>query len=211
MRPYTILNSAMSLDGRIGIKGEKIVLSNSLDEYRVHKLRGSVDAVLVGINTVLTDNPKLTVRHLKAKNPTRIIVDSNAKTPPNADILNDEAKTIIAVSARANKKRVKRLKEISAEVEVLVVGQSKVDLGRLMWRLYERGVRRILLEGGGTLNKSMLQEGLVDEIFITIAPTLIGEGVNLIMGELDGRIDLSLVGIRQYGDQVVLHYRLKGK
>lgn len=210
MRPYTILNSAMSLDGRIGITGEKIVLSNRLDEYRVHKLRGSVDAILVGINTVFTDNPKLTVRHLKAKNPVRIIVDSNAKTPPSANILSDEAKTIIAVSARANKKRVKRLKEIS-EAEVLVVGQSKVDLGRLMWRLYERGVRRILLEGGGTLNRSMLQAHLVDEIFVTIAPTLIGDGIDLIRGELDEWVDLSLEGIRQYGDQVVLHYRVKRK
>lgn len=210
MRPYIILNCAMSLDAKIGAKerGEKkrIIFSNDLDKQRVRELRREVDGVMVGVNTILVDNPHLTTSEHKEYNPVRIVVDSAARTPLDAEVLDDRAKTIIIVSKKAPLDKIKRFSE---KAEILVSGSNKVDLEDALSVLYKTGIKKLLLEGGGTLNRSMLSVGFVDELFVMIAPVIIGDGVNLIEGELVRGISLSLKGIRQYRDQVILHYLIK--
>ncbi|MDI6730199.1 MAG: 2,5-diamino-6-(ribosylamino)-4(3H)-pyrimidinone 5'-phosphate reductase [Candidatus Altarchaeum sp.] len=202
MKPYIILNTAMSLDGRIARKGERVVFSNELDKARRDDIRKSVDGVMVGINTVLIDNPKLTVSEKREKNPARIIVDGHGKVPDDANVLNDKAKNIVVVSMDA---KPYRIEELSIKASVIVCGDDEVDLVKLMDELYKRGIKRVLLEGGGHLNKSMLEANLIDEIYVSVAPVVIGDGVNLVEGVMDER-KLTLAGIRQIGDMVVLKY-----
>ncbi len=202
MKPYIILNTAMSLDGRIARKGERVVFSNELDKARRDEIRKSVDGIMVGINTVLIDNPKLTVSEKREENPARIIIDSYGKVPDDANVLNDKAKNIVVVSMDAEPYRIE---ELAGKASVIVCGDDEVDVVKLMDELYKRGIKRILLEGGGHLNKSMLEANLIDEIYVSVAPVVIGDGVNLVEGVMDER-KLTLAGIRQIGDIVVLKY-----
>lgn len=202
MKPYVILNCAMSLDGRISRKNERVKFSDALDKKRVYELRKSVDGIMVGINTVLVDNPKLTAGLTREENPKRIVVDSKGRIPIDSNVLNEDAYTIVAVSNSASKAAISA---IVKKAEVLISGDDEVDLKRLCDALYKMGIKRVLLEGGGRLNKSMIEQNLVDEIYITIAPVLLGDGVNLIEGEMDAK-NLRLASIQQIGEQVVLHY-----
>lgn len=206
MQTYVIFNTAMSLDGRVGKKDAQIVFANKLDNYRVHRLRGSVDAILIGVETVLSDDPELVVSEA-LKKPVRIIVDAKGELPLNSKVLDGTAKTIVAVSKAINPITVQRFKDRGAEV--ISLGDYSVPLRDLMWALYRRGIKRILLEGGGSTSRRMFNERLVDEVYITIAPMLIGQGIDLFHGELDRNIELDLEGILQYGDQVVLHYMVR--
>jgi len=177
VKPYVILNAAMTLDGKIATKTGSSEISGKEDLIRVHKLRKEVDAIMVGINTVLVDDPRLTVHKIDVDagdNPIRIVVDSKARTPLDFRVLNDEALTIVATSEDAPVDRIKTLKE---KVEVVIGGTGRVDLKSLMEKLAKGGIKTIMLEGGSTLNYSMLKEGLVDEVRICIAPIIVG-GVN---------------------------------
>lgn len=206
MKPHVILNCAMSLDGIIGKPGKRIRFSNKKDKQRVHQLRAKSDGIMVGINTVLTDDPHLTVKHARGRNPVRIIVDSAARTPLNARVLDSSARTIIAVSRKAPPTRKKKIQE---KADIITLGGSKVNLKKLMEALHSRNIKTILLEGGGTLNKSMLEQKLVDEIYLTLTPTLIGDGIRWINGTLDKKIGLNYAGCRRLEDQLVVHYTLK--
>ena len=207
MQTHVIFNTAVSLDGRVGKKDKQIVFSNKLDNYRVHRLRGSVDAILMGVETVMSDDHEIVVSESGSR-PFRVIVDSKGEIPLNSRVLDGGAKTIVVISRGVNPMTVRRLEEKG--VEVLASGEYAVHLRDLMWSLYRRGIKKVLLEGSGSLSRRMFNEGLVNEIYITIAPILIGEGINLFHGELDRHIELDLEGILQYGDQVVLHYTIKG-
>ncbi|OQX19043.1 MAG: 2,5-diamino-6-(ribosylamino)-4(3H)-pyrimidinone 5'-phosphate reductase [Candidatus Altiarchaeales archaeon A3] len=202
MKPYIILNMAMSLDGRIARKGERVVFSNELDKARRDEIRKSVDGIMVGINTVLIDNPKLTISEKREENPARIVIDSHGKVPDGANVLDNKAKNIVVVSMDAQPYRIE---ELAKKTSVIVCGDDEVDMVKLMDELYKRGMKRILLEGGGHLNKSMIEANLIDEIYVAIAPVVIGDGVNLVEGTIDER-KLTLAGIRQIGDMVVLKY-----
>jgi 2,5-diamino-6-(ribosylamino)-4(3H)-pyrimidinone 5'-phosphate reductase len=206
MQTHVIFNTAMSLDGRVGKREKQIIFSNKLDNYRVHRLRGSVDAIMVGAETVVTDNPDLVVSE-QLKKPYRIIVDSKGELPLDSKVLDGNAKTIVAVSRSVNPIFITKLKD--KDVEIISLGDFAVPLRDLLWALYRRGIKNILLEGGGTLGRRMFNEGFVDELYITVAPLLIGSGIDLFHGELDKHIELNLEGILQYGDQVVLHYLVK--
>ena len=206
MQTHVIFNTAMSLDGRVGKREKQIIFSNKLDNYRVHRLRGSVDAIMVGAETVVTDNPDLVISE-QLKKPYRVIVDSKGELPLDSKVLDGSAKTIVAVSRSVNPIFITKLKD--KDVEIISLGDFAVPLRDLLWALYRRGIKNILLEGGGTLGRRMFNEGFVDELYITVAPLLIGSGIDLFHGELDKNIELNLEGILQYGDQVVLHYLVK--
>lgn len=185
MRPYVILNAAMTLDGKIATKTGSSEISGEEDLRRVHELRRECDAIMVGINTVLADDPRLTVHRVDAEegdNPVRVVVDSRARTPLDFRVLNDEAPTVIGVSESAP---ISRVNELRKRAEVVVAGKDRVDLRLLLERLHEMGVRRLMLEGGSTLNYSMLTEGLVDEVRVCIAPMIAGgrEARTLVDGE----------------------------
>ncbi|MGD0423505.1 MAG: 2,5-diamino-6-(ribosylamino)-4(3H)-pyrimidinone 5'-phosphate reductase [Candidatus Bathyarchaeia archaeon] len=213
-RPSVTLVGAMSLDGKISTRTGDSRISSLKDLKILHKMRCSHDAVMIGVATLLKDNPRLTVRHVKGKNPIRIIVDSAARTPPNARILRTEPSgSIIAVTSRAPKERVRRLRQAGANV--IYAGRSQVNLRTLLTRLHKLGIRSILLEGGGTLNWSMISDRLVDYIKLTVAPLIIGgsEATTLIDGEGVGRVDhainLTPISITRQGREIVLVYKVK--
>lgn len=166
----------MTVDGKIATKTGSSEISGQEDLLRVHRLRKEVDAIMVGINTVMADDPRLTVHKISSKpedNPVRVVVDSKARTPLNFRILNSEAPTIIAVSTEAPLERIKLLESIE-NVEIVICGDKQVDLNCLMERLGEKAIKTLMLEGGSTLNYSMLHEGLVSEVNLCIAPMIAG-------------------------------------
>jgi 2,5-diamino-6-(ribosylamino)-4(3H)-pyrimidinone 5'-phosphate reductase len=202
----------MTLDGKIASKSRDSKISCPQDIKRVHMLRSEVDGIMVGINTALIDDPKLTAHKIEGgRNPTRIVVDSKARIPLSANVFKGDAKTIIAVSRSAPGEK---LREIGKKGEVIVCGKRKVDLRCLMRELYHRGIRKLLLEGGGTLNWSMLKAGLVDEVRVAIAPRIVGgsDAVTLVEGEgyelVEQGVKLRLKRCYPLGEDYVLEYEV---
>src|SRR5512133_1603632 len=182
-RPFVFINSAMSADGKLSTKERKQVkISGKLDFERVDELRANADAIMVGIGTVLADDPSLTVKSPerkaarkaagKSENPVRIVVDSAARTPLDADIFKKgEGARIIAVSNSAPAEKVKKLEE---KALVIKTGAHRVDLTELAAKLKEMGINTLMVEGGATLNWGMISAGLVDEIYTFVGNLIIG-------------------------------------
>jgi len=218
MRPYVFINSAMSADGKISTVARKQVrISGEDDLRRVDALKADVDAVMVGVGTVLADDPKLTIKSTALKrtrvdrgrteSPLRVVVDSRARTPPTAAVLGSNA--LIATSQQAPRHRVE---ELETRAEILVVGERKVDLAALLGRLKDRGVESLLVEGGATLNFALLRLGLVDEIYTYVGNIIIGGSAapTLVDGEglTNDFVKLNLQEIRQIGDGVLIKWRV---
>jgi 2,5-diamino-6-(ribosylamino)-4(3H)-pyrimidinone 5'-phosphate reductase len=166
----------MTLDGKIATRTGSSEISGQEDLLRVHRLRKEVDAIMVGINTVLVDDPRLTVHKISSKsdeNPVRVVVDSKARTPTDYRILNSDAPTIIAVTEEAPLGRIKALEE-AGKAEVIICGNKQVNLNCLMDKLGDKGMKTVMLEGGSALNFSMLKAGLVSEVKVCIAPMIAG-------------------------------------
>jgi 2,5-diamino-6-(ribosylamino)-4(3H)-pyrimidinone 5'-phosphate reductase len=212
-RPYILLNAAMTLDGKIATQTRDSKISSKEDLDHLHYLRSSVDAVLVGVGTVLADDPELTVRRVEGKDPDRVIVDSEARTPAGARLFRATGgRTIIAVTGKAPQWRVDAL--LRAGAEIIVSGSGgQVDLRLLMSRLRGMGIRRLLVEGGGNVNWSLIELGLVDEVRVAVAPIIIGgrEAITLVEGKGFDRISegfkLSLLRVELLGEDLVLTYR----
>lgn len=215
-RPFVILNAAMSLDGKIATFTGDSKMSSPADLRRVHRLRASVDGIMVGLRTLLRDDPKLTVKFAKDASPSRIIVDSNARTPLTSYVVRSarDAPTIVAVTHGAPRKRVENLTRKG--VRVIACGNGRLVSVRILMRELRRlGLRRILLEGGGALNWSMLSSGLVDEISVAIIPKIVGgeKAVNLVMGRgfafVEDSVKLKLLGTAWYGPDLVVRYKVE--
>ncbi len=212
-RPYVILNAAMTLDGKIStVRGDsKISCEEDLD--RVHRLRAEVDAIMVGKGTVLADDPRLTVRRAEGGNPTRIVLDSEAEISPEADVLDDSAETIVAVSEMAGSNEIDRLR--NSDAQVIVSGEEEVDPERLLKKLRERGIEKLLLEGGSELNWSMLSRRLVDEVRIAVSPVIVGgEGAKTLVGgegvqRISHGVGLNLVKTEKVGRDLLLIYEVE--
>ena len=224
MRPYVVVNVAMSADGKLSTRERRQVrISGAQDFTRVDRLKAGCDAVMVGIGTVLADDPSLTVkgedcrRHRKDRgvpeHPVRIVVDSRARTPPDASILHKgSGLRIIAVSHAADPGRAAALKEYAT---VIVAGEKEVDLAALMDELGNMGIQRVMVEGGGTLIASLIREGLVHEIYTFIgnliisgkdAPTL-ADGAGFLLEQEFCR--LTLIEIRKIENGVLLHWKVE--
>lgn len=220
MRPYVILNAAMTLDGKIATHTGSSNISGKEDLERVHEIRKDCDGIMVGIGTVLADDPRLTVHKIDAKpedNPVRIVVDSKCRTPADARITNDDAKTIIA---GANEYKEEFMASDAYEtlkkrgVKFFFSGDKRVDLKSLMNYLHEEGIEKLMLEGGATLNFSMIKSGLIDEISICVAPMVVGgadaktffdgDGFNT----MDESVKLELIDYYPLGKDFILNYRV---
>lgn len=175
-KPFVVLKTAMTLDGKIATRtGASRWVAGPESRKFAHHLRNVYDAILVGVNTVLVDNPKLTVRLVKkVKNPVRIVLDAYAWTPLVADVLGKGARTIIVVGQKAPKKKVKALQKKGAEVLRVPAPKGLVDLKILMRKLAGMGITSLLVEGGGEVNASFLEAGLVDKAHFIIAPKVFG-------------------------------------
>ncbi len=212
-KPYIILNAAMSLDGKIATKEGDSRLSSEIDLMRVHKLRSKVDAIMIGINTLIKDDPMLTVRYGYKGDPIRIVIDSKGRINKESMIIKSSKalKTIIVISEIA-KDRIDELN--SYGVNIIISGYDRVDLRSLMPILYNQGIKSILLEGGGELNWSMLADRLVDEVIITVEPVIVGgrSAITLVEGEgfskISDSIKLVLKEIERSNDEIILHYHV---
>lgn len=177
-RPFVILKAAMSLDGKIATNtGESFWITGLEARRRGHHLRNIVDAVLVGINTIVKDNPELTVREIEGqiKNPKKIVLDPQARLPLNSKVLKIEPQnTIMVVSDQAPRSRLEKIKSKGAQVIQLKAKNSFLPMDRLLKDLGRRGITSILIEGGGTTNASALSAGIVDKINFFISPKIIG-------------------------------------
>lgn len=177
--PFCIMKTAMTLDGKIAcFTGDSKWITGEASREYVHELRHRAAGIMVGIGTVLADDPMLTVRmeHRKGKDPIRIVVDSSARIPLEARVLNmeSEAKTIIAATEKADKDKISLLNKKGIEVIITPAKNGRVDLNFLMKVLGEKNIDSILLEGGSDLNFSALEEGIVDKVIAFIAPKIIG-------------------------------------
>lgn len=208
-RPYVIVSAAMSIDGRLATRTGRSNLSSKKDLIRMHKLRSTVDAILVGKNTIHIDDPLLTVRYVKGKNPIRIILDSKGSLSTKSKVIETAKKipTILVVSENAPRKFEKF---IAKGVKVIRCGKNKVDLKKLLGILKKNGIKRIMVEGGGTTNWYFFKEQLVDEIIITITPYVIGgyNSISLVEGDGFSKISDSfkLKKIKKIQNELVLHY-----
>ena len=186
-RPYVIIVSEVSIDGKLtlyrGASSKELMSLMDEEAYRyLHEIRAKVDGIMVGCETVRTDNPSLTVRYVKGKNPTRVIPCSTANVPIDANVLNtEEAPTIIATTERAPKERIEKIKEKGAEV--IVAGDELVDFDILLPKLYDMGIKTLMVEGGASINWEFVRRRVVDEIRLIHLPVIVGgENVPTLVG-----------------------------
>ena len=209
---HVILSGAISIDGKISTRSNDSKLSSQEDSIRLHKLRSKVDAILIGKNTLLQDDPLLTVRHTKGKNPTRIILDSKGTISKNSKIIktSDKIPTIIAVSKKISKVNLSKLKKLP--VEIIISGENSVNLKLLMKKLSTKKIETILVEGGGTVNWEFIKNNIFDELIITLSPYLIGgnDATSLVEGKGFSKIDnspnLKLKSVKRLKNHLVINY-----
>ena len=205
-----IINCAMSVDGKIALKTRKqTCISNEVDKKRVHALRNSSDAILVGIETVLCDDPKLTVNSKYVKNPRkplRIVLDSNGRTPKGALVLNGASPTMIVTNEKC--------KRTFPNAETVRFGKNDVDLPRLLAYLKKRGIKKLLVEGGSRVIWSFLESRLADEVNIFVGSVVIGgEESPTPAGGVGAEseknlVALKLISAKALGSGVLLRYKV---
>lgn len=210
MAVKVVINCAMSADGKIALKTRRQTkISNEEDKRRVHQLRNSSDAILVGVETVISDDPKLTVNEKyvsKPRRPLRIVLDSNGRTPANALVLNGAAPTMVVTNDRCRK--------TFPNAEMVRCGRNDVDLKKLMPILEKRGVKTLLVEGGSKVIWSFLRSKFADEVNIFVGSMVIGgEASPTPAGGVGAEnekaiIALRLVSARVLGSGVLLNYRV---
>lgn len=212
-RPQVIVNCAMSADGKIALPSRKQMrLSCEEDIRRMHQLRHDCDAVLVGVGTILSDDPKLTAKETYVNNPRqplRVVLDSKGRTPTNALVLNTDAQTLIITGKETQKKYP------GSHIEVVECDTDEndfLDVAQVLQILFKKGIKKLLVEGGGTVIWTFLKAGVVDDLYTYIAPCIIGgtdtstladgEGIH---SEKEG-IPLKLVDVKRFGPGILTHY-----
>ena len=223
MRPHVTVNFAMSADGKLSTRERRQVkISGKSDSMRVDQLKAGSDAIMVGIGTVLADDPSLTVKSEELKqgrvsrgldeNPLRVVVDSRGRIPVGAAVLNKgPGQRVIGCAGSIDPVNLSTLRSHS---KVIIAGQEKVDLEELLTRLYDMGVRTLMVEGGGTLLWSLFEHGLVDEMFQYIGNMIIGgsdsptpaDGMGFSMTDSFMRMDL--IEYTKVDEGVFLHWRM---
>ncbi len=211
-RPHITLSAATSIDGKISTVTGDSKLSSKQDSVRLHKLRSKVDAILVGKNTVLIDNPMLTVRHTKGKNPIRIILDSKGTISKNSKIIQTSNKipTIIVISHKISKSNLDKLKKFP--VDIIIAGNNSIDVKFLLKKLLDKKIKSVLVEGGGTVNWEFIKYDLFDDLIITLSPFLIGgkNAISLIEGtgfkKISNSPNLRLKSVKRLKNHLVLNY-----
>ena len=217
-RPYVIIVSEVSIDGKLtlyrGASSKELMSLMDEEAYRyLHEIRAKVDGIMVGCETVRTDNPSLTVRYVKGKNPTRVIPCSTANVPLDANVLNtEEAPTVIATTERAPKERIERIKAKGAQVITAV--DELVDFDILLPKLYEMGIKTLMVEGGASINWEFVRRRIVDEIRLIHLPVIVGgENVPTLVGgegfkKLKNILHLRLRSHFRRGNQLITEWEV---
>lgn len=215
--PYVTLKAGITLDGAVATaSGESRWITSAESRVAVHSLRDRHDAIMVGIGTVIADNPRLTTRLPQGggKNPLRIVVDSQLRTPPSSAIFAEEGKTLILTTTAASAGAVAALSSENVEILRVAEDAGQVNLQDAMKKLGARGIQSILLEGGGRLHHSALHAGIVDRLCLFVAPLLLGgSGRPLFSGvgvaSLQSAFRLRQLHVERYGDDVLLEGELE--
>ncbi len=211
--PFVTAKFAMSLDGKVATRtGDSKWISGEESQRYVHALRRNVDAIMVGVGTVLSDDPQLTVRlgDETHRQPLRVIVDSQGRTPITARVFRSPGKTLLAVGKSIPQDKVRRFREAGAEVMELSSEGGLVDLRELLSALGRRGVTSLLVEGGGTLLGSFFDLGLIDKVIVFIAPIIIGgDGAKSAVGgngvpTIAQALRLNKVKVERFGSDVMI-------
>lgn len=219
MRPKILIKAAISVDGKIATKtGESQWISNEKSRAYVHDLRASHDAIMVGVNTLIVDDPRLTIRQANQaeKSSYRIIIDSKGRSPLSSKVFNDafKHKTILVVTEIDSNKENKLL-ENGVHILKVKSNHGRVDLIDMMHTLYDFGIQSIFVEGGGELIAALIEERLVDQLSVAIGPMIIGgkEAKSFVGGEgiehLSQALKLHSPKIRNYDDDVIIEYQVQ--
>ena len=208
-QPFVLLKLAQTLDGRIATRnGHSKWITGEAARKRVHLMRSRADAVLVGIDTVLADDPRLTVRHVDGRQPRRIVLDSRARTPLDAQVLNGDAPSTVCVAETAPADRVDGLKGMGAEVLVSPGGDGSIPLAPLKSALGQAGIVTLMVEGGSRVAASFLRERAVDRIACFVAPRILGAGIpsiaDLALDDLSKAIQLNDTKVEQLDDDLLV-------
>ena len=214
--PFATIKYAQTLDGRIATAtGQSKWISSAPSLKFTHKLRAQHDAILVGAGTVIKDNPELTVRLVRGRNPQRIIVDSSLRIPAKSKVLQNLSrnKTIIATIKKASDPHFQKLTELGAEViNVAANKQGNVDLKKLFKMLAKRNISSVLVEGGAQIITSILINNLANRMVTVIAPKILGKGIEAVgdlkIHNLDLAKILSIRKIARSGDDIIIDSRL---
>jgi len=216
--PYVTLKAAATLDGKIAdVNSNSEWISSSESRKYVHSLRNKYDAVLIGANTALIDNPQLTVRHIDGRNPWRIILDSKLSLPLNLKLFqkNFDKRTVLVISENGLKKNRKIGELQKLGVKIITVKKqvnNKADLKFLLKDLARLNITSVLVEGGSKIFTSFIKQKLFDDLLVFISPKLIGEGVPVIqdigINSIKDAIDLKLKSCDVIGDDIVAEYVL---
>jgi 5-amino-6-(5-phosphoribosylamino)uracil reductase/diaminohydroxyphosphoribosylaminopyrimidine deaminase/5-amino-6-(5-phosphoribosylamino)uracil reductase len=208
--PHVTLHYAQTLDGRIATRtGHSQWISGEESLRLAHRLRAEHDAVLVGVGTVLADDPRLTVRLVPGTSPLRVIADSTLRLPLTANVLTDSAApTVVATTERAPADRRQAIRDLGAEVLVTDAGEDgRLDLVALLCCLGRRDIRSVLIEGGAGLITAAFRARLVDRLVVCIAPRLVGAGVSAVgdleIREMDHAIRFDRGSFTVVGDDLV--------
>ena len=208
-KPFVFIKVAMSADGKIATNsGDSRWITSKEARTLVHQWRTEVDAVMVGLNTVLRDNPELTPRLFKGKDPYKIVVDSKLKIPSKCNLMKNPSKLIVAATTSAPKKSVEDLKSKGVAVVQTKPKAGMVDLKDLMKQLGEMGIVSIMIEGGSELNSTAIKEKLVDKICMFTAPKLVGSGKGAIgdlgIKKIDKAINLKNPKMSKVGKDMLI-------
>lgn len=215
--PFVTVKFAQTLDGRIATTtGDSRWISGPGALKFAHKLRMEHDAIMVGIGTVLADDPRLTVRLIEGRDPLRVVVDSRLRIPLTAQVLKSAvvSNTIIATTDAADARRVERLRRHGATVLVLPSGKNPVgvDLKKLLRQLGKRRIGSILVEGGSGIITSLLAARLVDRLVVVTAPRILGRGIEAIgdlgITRLSNAIRFTSVKTQRIGPDIVFDGRI---
>jgi 2,5-diamino-6-(ribosylamino)-4(3H)-pyrimidinone 5'-phosphate reductase len=185
LRPYLVVYSTITVDGRLASKTGFSQLSCPHDLKRLHQLRASSDAIMVGANTIIVDDPSLRLKYVEGRNPDRIVVDGLLRAPLNARVFTlRTANTLVLTTGKASGEKIETLKKMG--VEALIIGnEPPINMYEALSLLYKRGYRKIMAEGGGGLLWTLFKNSVVDELWLTISPYIFGgrDAVSLVEGE----------------------------
>ena len=207
--PFVILKVAMSLDGNIATStgDSKYITSEEARKY-VHQLRSECDAVLVGVNTVIRDNPLLNSRLVNGKDPLKIVIDSSLRIPEKCNLMKNPSGLIVATTSKASKKKLESFKKKGVRIIKTNAKNGMVDMNELMKQLGAMEIMSIIIEGGAEVNSSAIKEGIVDKLLIFTAPKIIGKGKEAIgdlgITKISKAIKIKEPTIRKVGKDVMI-------
>lgn len=211
-RPTLTLSYAQTLDGRLATRnGSSQWIGSAASLTFAHGLRARHDAIMVGVGTVLRDNPRLTVRHVAGRDPLRVVVDSTLRTPLTAAVLANGAAhgTLFAVTERTSLQQVDQVRKLGATVLLLPFDATgRVDLHALLIALGSRGIRSVMVEGGAALITALLRARLADRLAVCVAPKLLGTGIaavgDLGIDQLSAALVVRDPAVERYGIDLIL-------